>query len=80
MRLFRTFLVLLGVSVLASAASKPLQIFLIDVEGGQSTLFVTPNGQSLLIDTGWPGNAFRDANRIVAACKKARASRRSTTC
>lgn len=71
MRLFRTFLVLLGVSVLASAASKPLQIFLIDVEGGQSTMFVTPKGESLLIDTGWPGNAFRDANRIVAACKKA---------
>jgi hypothetical protein len=27
----------------------------VDVEGGQSTLFVTPKGQSLLIDTGWPG-------------------------
>ena len=53
------------------AAAKPLEIFFIDVEGGQSTLFVTPAGQSLLIDTGWPGNAFRDANRIVAACKLA---------
>jgi competence protein ComEC len=54
------------------AAPKPLQIFFIDVEGGQSTLFVTPGGQSLLVDTGWAGNAFRDANRIVAACKLAK--------
>ena len=42
-----------------------------DVEGGQATLFVTPAGQSLLIDTGWPGNDGRDADRIVAAAKKA---------
>ena len=59
-------------ATLLSAAPKPLQIYFIDVEGGQSTLFVTPGGQSLLIDTGWPGNAFRDANRIVAACKMAK--------
>lgn len=44
-----------------------LHIAAIDVEGGQSTLFVAPNGQSLLVDTGWPGNNFRDADRIVAA-------------
>lgn len=50
---------------------KPLQIYFIDVEGGQSTLFVTPQGQSLLIDTGWPGNDNRDADRIVAAAKAA---------
>lgn len=71
----RTALVALGSLLLASIAlpirAKPLEIFFIDVEGGQSTLFVTPAGQSLLIDTGWPGNAFRDANRIVAACKLA---------
>jgi beta-lactamase superfamily II metal-dependent hydrolase len=53
------------------AISKPLEIYFVDVEGGQSTLFVTPGGESLLVDTGWPGNAFRDANRIVDACKKA---------
>jgi beta-lactamase superfamily II metal-dependent hydrolase len=41
----------------------------VDVEGGQATLFVTPEGQSLLVDTGWPGNAGRDAERIVAAKK-----------
>jgi competence protein ComEC len=55
----------------ASAAKNDLQIFLIDVEGGQSTLFVTPAGGSLLIDTGWPDNAGRDADRILAATKLA---------
>ncbi|MGD0842420.1 MAG: MBL fold metallo-hydrolase [Candidatus Acidiferrales bacterium] len=51
----------------ASTAKGALQIYFVDVEGGQSTLFVTPAGQSLLIDTGWPDNAGRDADRIVAA-------------
>ena len=50
---------------------KALQIYFVDVEGGQATLFVTPAGQSLLIDTGWPGHDGRDADRIVAAAKKA---------
>jgi beta-lactamase superfamily II metal-dependent hydrolase len=48
-----------------------LQIYFIDVEGGQATLFVAPSGQSLLIDTGWSGNAGRDADRIAAAAKSA---------
>ncbi len=52
-------------------AQKPLQIYFVDVEGGQATLFVTPAGQSLLIDTGWPGFDGRDADRIVAAAKSA---------
>ena len=55
----------------SAAAQKALHIFFVDVEGGQATLFVTPAGQSLLIDTGWPGNDGRDADRIVAAAKKA---------
>lgn len=55
----------------SAAAQKVLHIFFVDVEGGQATLFVTPAGQSLLIDTGWPGNDGRDADRIVAAAKKA---------
>jgi len=48
-----------------------LKIFFIDVEGGQSTLFVTPDHHSLLIDTGWPDNQGRDADRIVAAAHRA---------
>jgi beta-lactamase superfamily II metal-dependent hydrolase len=48
-----------------------LQVYFIDVEGGQATLFVSPEHQSLLIDTGWPGFEGRDADRIVAAAKHA---------
>ncbi len=62
----------LAVACTLSAAQKPLEIYFIDVEGGQATLFVTPSGQSLLIDTGWSGNQFRDANRIAAAARNAR--------
>ena len=75
-RLLRSLLVqtlvcaLFSVAALA-AESKSLQLFFIDVEGGQATLLVTPSGQSLLIDTGWPGFNGRDAGRIVAAAKAA---------
>ncbi|MEO6910930.1 MAG: MBL fold metallo-hydrolase, partial [Edaphobacter sp.] len=55
----------------AWAAKGELQVYFIDVEGGQATLFVTPAGQSMLIDTGWPDNNGRDADRIVAAAKRA---------
>jgi competence protein ComEC len=48
-----------------------LHVYFIDVEGGQATLFVTPAHESLLIDTGWPGNDGRDADRIVATAKRA---------
>ncbi len=52
-----------------------LRAFFIDVEGGQATLFITPAGQSLLIDTGWDGNNARDADRISSTAKKAGLSR-----
>jgi len=48
-----------------------LRIYFVDVEGGQATLFVTPDGHSLLIDTGWSGHNNRDADRIVAAARQA---------
>lgn len=54
-----------------AASAQQLHIWFIDVEGGQSTLFVTPDGHSLLIDTGWPGNGSRDAYRIAQAAKQA---------
>ena len=64
---------LVGMCSIAAVAQNKgkLQIYFIDVEGGQSTLFVAPTGESLLIDTGWPGSNGRDAERIVAAAKKA---------
>lgn len=48
-----------------------LQVYFVDVEGGQSTLFVAPDGESLLVDTGSPGVTARDASRIAAVCKLA---------
>jgi beta-lactamase superfamily II metal-dependent hydrolase len=70
-RLFASLVILLFAVALARSESKPLQVYSIDVEGGQSTLIVSPSGQSLLIDTGWPGFNGRDADRIVAATKVA---------
>jgi competence protein ComEC len=52
-----------------------LQVYFVDVEGGQSTLFVAPDGENLLVDTGMPDSrnpaAPRDASRIAAMCKLA---------
>jgi competence protein ComEC len=61
----------------AAPATHPddLRVYFVDVEGGQATLFVTPEKKSLLIDTGWAGNEGRDADRIVAAAKLAGISR-----
>jgi len=58
-------------SAAAAANNKSLQIYFIDVEGGQATLLISPSGQSVLIDTGWPGYEGRDADRIVAAAHQA---------
>src|SRR5436190_6249451 len=71
MRVSLVLLLLPAIAVFA-AASKPLDIYVIDVEGGNATLFVSPSGESLLIDTGNAGAAaVRDAGRIMAAVKDA---------
>ena len=57
------------------SAAKTLDIYFLDVEGGQATLIVSPSGESLLIDAGWPGFSGRDADRIVAAAKDAGVAR-----
>jgi competence protein ComEC len=68
-----------ALSVPALAAEGTLKIVSVDVEGGGGTLFVPPEGKSLLIDTGWPSGAGllpspdgakNSADRIVAAAKK----------
>jgi competence protein ComEC len=68
-------LLMLGGAHVARAAGNGLQVYFIDVDGGQSTLFVTPAGKSLLIDTGWAGNDGLDAKRIAAAAKDAGVSK-----
>ena len=56
----------------ADARRKTLDIYVVDVEGGNATLFVSPSGESLLMDTGNGGAAAaRDADRIMAAVKDA---------
>ena len=48
-----------------------LDIYVIDVEGGEATLFVSPSGESMLVDAGWPGFEGRDADRIATAARAA---------
>jgi competence protein ComEC len=72
----RFFVVLAGLLVsatlLSAQARKTLDIWVVDVEGGNATLFVTPQGESVLIDAGNGGAAAaRDAGRIMEAVKDA---------
>jgi beta-lactamase superfamily II metal-dependent hydrolase len=63
----------LSLSAIALAATlsaqaqktKPLEIWVVDVEGGKAALYVSPTGQTAMIDTGFPG--ARDLDRIMAA-------------
>jgi competence protein ComEC len=85
MKFFRSAgLALLSMSIVAGAQSAApaaretartahgmLQVYFMDVEGGQATLFVGPDHESLLVDAGWAGFNGRDADRIAAAAKAA---------
>ena len=53
----------LALSVAASPATAktPLQIISLDADGGAATLFVTPEGKSLLVDTGWPDRSAQQS-------------------
>jgi beta-lactamase superfamily II metal-dependent hydrolase len=48
-----------------------LDIYFIDVEGGAATLLVTPAGESVLIDSGYPDNGYRDRDRILKTVRGA---------
>jgi beta-lactamase superfamily II metal-dependent hydrolase len=67
----RSALALLIVAVAATfvfaqnKSTKPLEIWVVDVEGGKAALYVSPTGQTAMIDTGFPG--ARDLDRIMAA-------------
>ncbi|HEX3704804.1 MAG TPA: MBL fold metallo-hydrolase, partial [Vicinamibacterales bacterium] len=60
-----------AVAATGAAAANTLDIYFIDVEGGQSTLIRTPSGGSLLIDAGYAGFGDRDAGRVMAAARDA---------
>src|ERR1700692_1621027 len=66
-----------GLDRAAAQTRTTLDIYVVDVEGGNATLFVAPSGQSLLIDTGnvAPAAAIRDAGRIMQGAPTARVTR-----
>lgn len=66
--------VLTSLSLLAASLSGgkgSLQFYVVDVEGGNATLIITPSGESLLLDTGHLNAAARDAGRIIEAMNDA---------
>ena len=62
LRKFLLTTLLLGFLAHSSASAGSLRVYWVDVEGGAATLVVTPAGESILIDTGYPGD--RDPPRI----------------
>ncbi len=69
----RITLAFLALSLLAAApppaARETLDLYFIDADGGAATLIVSPEGESILIDSGWPGRDDRDPKRIVHVLK-----------
>ena len=53
----------------ADEKDRRLDIYFIDVEGGAATLFVTPEGETLLIDSGYPTPDDRDLRRILTVLR-----------
>jgi beta-lactamase superfamily II metal-dependent hydrolase len=64
-------LLLAALLVPAAPAAGTLDIYTIDVEGGKALLVVSPSGESMLVDAGWPGFNGRDADRIIEAARAA---------
>lgn len=67
--LFCALLLVAGTAVPGAQPAAGLRFTFVDVEGGAATLIVTPAGESILIDSGNPGE--RDASRIAAAALEA---------
>lgn len=86
----KAMLVALGLAVMmagaAAGASKTLDIYFIDTEGGQATLLVSPSGETFMIDVGFAGldtpnpdkDVGRDAARIAGVAKIAKVTRIDT--
>ena len=58
-----------AVSLHPARAARTLDVYDIDVEGGKCVLIVSPSGESMLFDVGWPGFNGRDTDRILTALK-----------
>lgn len=69
--LFVSFSMLLPAGALGQGGqAQGLDIYFVDVLGGAATLIVTPERESILIDSGWPGFENRDPKRIVHVLKE----------
>ena len=68
-------ILLLSATAAAAQQRSTLDIYVVDVEGGNATLFATPAGELVLIDTGNANGAVRDAGRIMDAVRDAHLSR-----
>ena len=53
----------------STALGAGLQVYVIDTEGGKAALWITPAGQTVLVDSGNPGG--RDTDRLMDAIKDA---------
>src|SRR5450631_2756391 len=69
MTLYVLAIALCAAAISETVAAKTLDIYVIDAEGGAAVLFVSPSGETALIDSGFPGG--RDPRRIVQAAKAA---------
>ena len=66
---FHILAILLTLGLSESKEEKSLDIFFIDVDGGAATLLITPERESILIDSGWAGREDRDPKRIAHVLK-----------
>ncbi len=71
--MFKKLLLVLWIAgaVALSGASRNLEIYWIDAEGGAATLIVAPSGEAMLVDTANQAPDDRDAKRIMAAIQQA---------
>src|SRR6185503_7895532 len=56
-----------GAPMPGDGGASQLRIYWVDVEGGAATVIATPNGQTIVVDAGFPGS--RDANRVANLLK-----------
>ena len=69
----KTLLVCVVTSLLASVtwAADTLDIYVVDTEGGKAVILLTPKGETMLVDAGYPTEDDRDTKRIVEVARAA---------
>jgi len=69
----KTFFVCAVTFLVASmvSAADTLDIYVVDTEGGKAVILLTPDGEAMLVDAGYPSQDDRDTNRIVDVAQAA---------